>query len=270
MHWEGKGVGQADASVAPAPTLPMHPHLVFVRCCLANRSLRSTEGPPMQRWVGTGGGRGLSRLAPPGTTLVLHRRHHMFYCAVKRFLSGLFLWLVQKWKTSLKVRPGGAPGVSASGNGMQVGRWLEINGVNFSRPVQALPRWARMQGSRIWEAALGWLLGRRCAWCVLARNRGCPAQLSCAAPAHRHTTPPAGCQLRRSCLPPLCPLQRCWQRAASRGRGEAAASREGVCLRAVAAEEAGGVAAGSAFCVVPSKTATRWEAAAGGWTRGGA
>lgn len=44
----------------------------------------------------------------------------------------------KKWKTSLKVVPGGAPGVPASGNGMQVGRWLELNNVNFSRPVQTV------------------------------------------------------------------------------------------------------------------------------------
>jgi hypothetical protein len=48
----------------------------------------------------------------------------------------------KKWKTSLKVVPGGAPGVPLSSAGMQVGRWLELNGVNFSGPVQSLGRWA--------------------------------------------------------------------------------------------------------------------------------
>jgi hypothetical protein len=48
------------------------------------------------------------------------------------------LLLLQKWKTSLKVVPGGAPGVPLDGSGMLVGKWLELYGVNFSRPVQTL------------------------------------------------------------------------------------------------------------------------------------
>ena len=41
---------------------------------------------------------------------------------------------------SWQVRPGGAPGVSRSGNGMQVGRWLELNGVHAGRG-SGPPRW---------------------------------------------------------------------------------------------------------------------------------
>jgi hypothetical protein len=41
-------------------------------------------------------------------------------------------------KTSFKVAPGGAPDVPASSGGMQVIKWLEMHGINFSRPVASL------------------------------------------------------------------------------------------------------------------------------------
>lgn len=41
--------------------------------------------------------------------------------------------------TCLQVRPGGAPDVPTSGNGVQVLKWLERNGCNFSRPVGGQP-----------------------------------------------------------------------------------------------------------------------------------